>query len=61
MIHKNKLKKGKCKMSKKRENIELALKNIEKMISTLSYGSITVVIQDQHVVQIDKNEKIRLK
>ncbi|MCP1145707.1 MULTISPECIES: YezD family protein [Bacillales] len=48
-------------MSKKQENIELALKNIEKMISTLSYGSITVVIQDQHVVQIDKNEKIRLK
>ncbi|SOC13084.1 uncharacterized protein DUF2292 [Ureibacillus xyleni] len=48
-------------MSKRQENIELALKNIEKMIQNISYGSITLVIQDQHVVQIDKNEKIRIK
>lgn len=48
-------------MSKKQENIETALKNIEELIKTIKYGSITIIVQDEHVVQIEKNEKIRLK
>lgn len=48
-------------MDKKKENLELALQNIEKMIESLRYGTITVVVQDHYVVQIEKNEKIRFK
>ncbi|MHB1167533.1 MAG: DUF2292 domain-containing protein [Carboxydocellales bacterium] len=31
------------------------------LISSISFGSITLVIQDGWVIQIDKNEKMRLK
>lgn len=47
-------------MSKKQENIQLVLKNIEKMLATMNYGSITLVVHDDAVVQIEKSEKIRL-
>ena len=48
-------------MSKKHENIEQTLENIKNLLATIQYGTITLVIQDGHVVQIEKNEKIRLK
>ncbi len=48
-------------MGKQKENLELTLENIKTMLSTMNYGSITLVIQDRVVVQIEKNEKIRLK
>lgn len=47
-------------MSKRVENIQAVLNNIEKMLKTMSYGSITLVVHDEHVVQIEKSEKIRL-
>ncbi|HWL11731.1 MAG TPA: YezD family protein [Ureibacillus sp.] len=47
-------------MSKKHENVQLVLKNIEKMLTTMSYGSITLVVHEDSVVQIEKSEKIRL-
>lgn len=53
--------KGMKEMNKKKENLEMALENIEKMIESLHYGTITVVVQDNFVVQIEKNEKIRIK
>lgn len=34
---------------------------IEKMIKSVAYGTVTVVIQDGKVIQIDKTEKVRLK
>jgi hypothetical protein len=34
---------------------------VEKMLDTLQFGSITLVIQDGKVVQIEKNEKVRLQ
>jgi hypothetical protein len=34
--------------------------HIERMLATLKYGSITLVIQDGKIVQIEKNEKVRL-
>lgn len=37
------------------------LQRLLDLIKTVSYGSITLVIQDGRVVQIDKNEKLRLK
>jgi hypothetical protein len=37
-----------------------AMRKLEEMLRTLRYGSITLVIQDGKVSQIDKTEKIRL-
>ena len=48
-------------MSTRKENIELTLENVKKLVDSIQYGSITIVIQDNYVVQIEKNEKIRLK
>ncbi|SHI79594.1 YezD family protein [Parasporobacterium paucivorans] len=34
---------------------------IIELANTIQYGSITVIIQDGRIIQIEKNEKIRLK
>jgi hypothetical protein len=39
------------------KNIEL----ISELVSQTRFGSVTIVIQDGVIVQIDKNEKIRVK
>lgn len=46
------------------DNLPLSPGYINKlleMIKSVRYGSITIIIQDGQVIQIDKNEKIRLK
>ena len=48
-------------MSTRKENIELTLENVKKLVNSIQYGSVTLVIQDNYVVQIKRNEKIRLK
>ena len=48
-------------MSTRKENIEETLENVKKLVNSIQYGSITLVIQDNYVVQIERNEKIRLK
>lgn len=48
-------------MTKKQENVELTIESLKNMLNTIKYGTITIVIQDGHVVQIEKSEKIRLK
>ncbi len=37
------------------------LQRLLELIKTIKYGSVTLVIQDGRVVQIDRNEKVRLK
>ena len=37
------------------------LKMIAEMIKDIRYGSITVIVQDGKVIQIDKTEKVRIK
>jgi hypothetical protein len=37
------------------------LKTLLQFIETVKYGSVTLLIQDGIVIQIDKNEKLRLK
>ena len=39
----------------------LNLKMIADMIKDIRYGSITVIVQDGKVIQIDKTEKVRIK
>lgn len=46
---------------KQQGNIDETLESIKEMLKSIQYGTITLVIQDGHIVQIDKNEKIRLK
>jgi hypothetical protein len=36
-------------------------RQIYELLGTMKFGSITLVVQDGKVVQIEKNEKIRIK
>ncbi|WP_400247929.1 YezD family protein [Niallia sp. JL1B1071] len=33
---------------------------LEEILRTMKYGSVTLVVQDGRIIQIEKNEKIRL-
>lgn len=34
---------------------------LEKILSDMKYGNITIIVQDGKIIQIDKTEKYRLK
>lgn len=40
---------------------EEELKKIKEFIETVRFGSVTVIIQDGKVIQVEKNEKLRLR
>lgn len=40
---------------------EREIKKIIEFIETIQYGSVTIIIQDGNILQIEKNEKIRMK
>jgi len=42
-------------------NNETALKRVVKALGELTYGSVTITVQDSRIVQIDKVEKIRIE
>ncbi|MCD7769808.1 MAG: YezD family protein [Oscillospiraceae bacterium] len=45
----------------RKESIDPAqLRQIQELASTIRYGSITLVFQDGALIQIEKNEKIRI-
>lgn len=46
---------------KKNEVTEKELLTIKEFIETIKYGSVNIVIQDGKIVQVEKNEKLRLK
>ncbi len=37
------------------------IKKIIEFLETIQYGSVTVIVQDGKILQIEKNEKIRVK
>lgn len=37
------------------------LKKLLELLTTIRYGSVTLIVQDGKVVQIDRNEKMRLE
>ncbi|MDR1238748.1 MAG: YezD family protein [Treponema sp.] len=39
---------------------EKGLKELNQLLASLNYGSVTLIIQNGKVVQIEKNEKLRL-
>ena len=45
----------------KNNNLEEALREVRKIVGEIKYGSVTLVVQDGVVVQIERQEKLRLK
>jgi hypothetical protein len=49
-------------MTKQKDtNIDETIDKIKETVASVKFGTVTLVIQDGYVVQIEKNEKIRLK
>lgn len=46
--------------SNKTPNDEKYLEEVRKSVNQIKYGSITLIVQDGKVIQIDKTEKKRL-
>lgn len=44
-----------------KDNLDEALCEAKKIISEIKYGSVTLIVQDGVVIQIERQEKIRLK
>lgn len=44
-----------------RDNLDEALKEAKRIIGEIKYGSVTLIVQDGIVIQIERQEKIRLK
>jgi hypothetical protein len=44
----------------KKENIQQVLRNIEQMLTSMNYVSVTLVVHDDQIVQIERSEIIRL-
>ncbi|WP_347549579.1 YezD family protein [Pseudalkalibacillus hwajinpoensis] len=47
-------------MKNEKQNFKDVAERIEKMLSTLKYGSITLVVQDGKVIQLERQEKERI-
>lgn len=45
----------------KPEEWEEIIPHLEQMLATLKFGSITLIVQDGKIIQIEKNEKVRLQ
>lgn len=37
------------------------LKRIKEYIESIRFGTVTVIVQDGNIVQLERNEKVRLK
>jgi len=48
-------------VDKRTENVNLALDNVRQILNTVNHGSITLIVKNSYVVQIEKKEKIRLR
>ncbi len=44
-----------------RGQFEEVASQIQSMLADMKYGSITIVVQDGKVIQLEKSEKVRLK
>ncbi|HWO95200.1 MAG TPA: YezD family protein [Bacillus sp. (in: firmicutes)] len=45
----------------KQENLSEVWKNVVQMLETMKYGSVTLIVQDGKIVQLEKNEKVRIR
>jgi len=44
-----------------RGHFDEVAEKIQTMLAGMKYGSITIVVQDGKVIQLEKSEKVRLK
>ena len=42
------------------KNTEEYIEEVKKIVDSIRFGSVTLIVQDGKVIQIDKTEKIRL-
>ncbi|MEH6946042.1 YezD family protein [Bacillus sp. JJ634] len=47
-------------MEKDKQSIDI-FQRLQEMLASMRYGSITLVIQDGKVIQVERNEKVRIK
>ncbi len=47
-------------MAEKENNLKKATPIIEEKLKDLKYGSITLVVQDGKIIQVERNEKVRI-
>ena len=48
-------------MEKRQEEFKRLSERLREMLKTLSYGSITIIVQDGKVIQLEKHEKVKIK
>lgn len=48
-------------MDGKNKILEEDIRKIVTFVESVKYGSVNIIIQDGKIIQIEKNEKIRLK
>ncbi|WP_276607959.1 YezD family protein [Bacillus sp. BHET2] len=48
-------------MNKQHPIDDVVLEKIHSMLESMNFGSITIVVQDGKVIQLEKNEKVRIK
>lgn len=48
-------------MDKELNNLKEIFEIVRKLVNNIKYGSVTLVIQDGKIIQVETQEKIRLK
>lgn len=48
-------------MDKRQKELNGLMERLDEMLQTLAYGSITIIVQDGKVVQLEKHEKMRIR
>ena len=42
-------------------SFDKSMEEIKKALLSIKYGSLTIVVQDGYIVQLEKNEKIKIR
>ena len=43
------------------QSFEAVAEKVKQLLEGLQFGSVTIVVQDGKVIQLEKNEKLRIK
>ncbi|MGG4265137.1 YezD family protein [Peribacillus simplex] len=47
-------------MDKENQLVEI-FERLQEMLNSMKYGSITLIVQDGKIIQMERNEKLRIK
>lgn len=45
----------------KENQLEEIFERLQEMLNAMKYGSITLIVQDGKIIQMERNEKLRIK